>query len=60
MRVSKGGPVATAEKALTAGADWPGAEFPTAEVKTASGMAAASSVAIFSESNPQRLHRVLP
>jgi hypothetical protein len=60
MRVSKGGPAATAEQALTAEAEWPAAEFPTAEVKTASGTAAASSGAIFSESNPQRLHRVLP
>ena len=50
MRVSKDGPAATAEKALTAEAGWPGAEFPTAEAKTASGMAATSSVAIFSES----------
>jgi hypothetical protein len=75
MRVSKGGPAATAEKALTAEAVWPGAEFPTVEAKTASGMAVASNVAIFSESEsprgrawgflakaskPQRLHRVLP
>ena len=37
MRALKDGPVATAEKALTAEAVWPGAEFPTAEVKTAAG-----------------------
>lgn len=60
MRVSKGGPVATAEKALTAEADWPGAEFLTAGAPTATGMAAASNVVIFSEGNRQRLHRVLP
>ena len=60
IQALKDGPAATAEKALTAEAAWPGAEFLTAGAPTATGMAAASNVAIFSEGNRQRLHKVLP
>jgi len=50
-RALKGGPAATAGKALTAEAAWPGAEFPTAGAKTAAGTEVPSNVAIFSEGN---------